>query len=97
MNCKPGDLAVIVGASREKFVANIGKIVEVLEPASDYFVQLAGGLHCWRVKSRGGPVLTREGMGPFGVARDCDLRPIRSDETEQEAALPRTIAMIRPM
>ncbi len=75
-NCKPGDLAIVVGAARPQFAANLGKIVEVLGPASSYFVKLSGGLPCWRVRSRGGKLLTREGMEETGVARDCDLRPI---------------------
>ena len=76
-HCVPGDLAVFVGASRPRFADNIGRIVEVIGPASDYFVKLAEGTPCWHVRSLGGKVVTRDGLDSVGVARDCDLRPIR--------------------
>ena len=76
-HCVPGDLAIFVAASRERFADNIGRIVEVIGPASDYFVELAGGMPCWHVRTLGGVVVTREGVDSVGVARDCDLRPIR--------------------
>jgi len=80
--CMPGDLAIFVNASRERFAGNIGKIVQVLGPASNHFVALAGG-PCWHVRALGGVVLTREGVDSVGVARDCDLRPIRGLRVEQ--------------
>jgi hypothetical protein len=76
-HCVPGDLAIFVAASRERFAGNIGRIVQVVGPASDYFVELAGGMPCWHVRTLGGVVVTREGVDSVGVARDCDLRPIR--------------------
>jgi hypothetical protein len=75
--CAPGDLAIFVAVSRDRFEDNLGKIVEVLGPASDYFVKLAGGVPCWHVRTLGGVVVTRDGVDSVGVARDCDLRPIR--------------------
>ena len=74
--CKPGDLAIFVAASRERFAGNIGKIVEIIEPAADHFIELAGG-PCWHVRTLGGVVVTRDGVDYLGVARDCDLQPIR--------------------
>lgn len=90
LNCKPGDLAVIV-ASLPAGAFLIGRFVEVLEPAHDVPEGAA-----WWVRLR--PIvnpLTGE-SGDEGVAADCFLRPLRDpgddarDETLDWIPLPVT-------
>lgn len=71
LNCKPGDLAVIVG-SLPAGAFLIGRFVEVLEAADD----VPEGAAWWvRIRPIVNP-LTGE-HGGEGVAADCFLRPIR--------------------
>lgn len=89
MNCKPGDLAVIVGSlPAGRFL--IGRFVEVIERAPDTQQGPA-----WLVRLQNEIVnpLTNE-RGIEGVAADCWLRPIRDpgddaqDETLQWLPVP---------
>ena len=77
MNCKPGDLAVIVRADNKVDRPHIGKIVECIYWLPDEF----GGM--WRTEPRlkvlRGPCKGRE----IGW-HDGDLRPIRDNDGEDE-------------
>jgi hypothetical protein len=88
MNCKPGDLAYIVGL---KFsVENIGMVVEVIRPAvpKEIFHSKTGksvGLgtchRAWVIRSCGKPIVWRTPdceLGMFDIAPigDENLRPI---------------------
>lgn len=106
MNCKPGDLAVIVARSK-----NYGRIVSVLRPyagedinGSEYHVQ--AGVKYWVVEAVGAPLIVRQDFGPDllerqHVARDSRLRPIRDpgddavDETLQRIGAPRSDELSR--
>jgi hypothetical protein len=89
MNCKPGDLAVIVRGS-----LNLGRFVEVLaplgvEPEWGGYVWNIGtskGQFCWLVRSAGEPLSTVAGVSFVELPiADSALRPIRdqpgADET----------------
>lgn len=90
LNCKPGDLAVIVRA--QVLNQNIGAIVEVVE-------FLGGPESTWRVRTLH-PMQRRDGRivetGGLGRVRDGSLRPIRDnpgeDETLQWLEVPRKVA-----
>lgn len=76
MNCKPGDLAVVVNSQR----ANEGKLVTVL-CASPWFQ------NAWFVRSLGGPLNIDVGGSLLeGNIEDFRLRPIRpgSEDTTTE-------------
>lgn len=51
LNCKPGDLAIVVNAQHPE---NIGQIVEVLGPATSKPFKLTVLGHVWRVKTVSG-------------------------------------------
>lgn len=73
MNCKPGDLAVIV---RSNIKENIGHLVTVLD---DF--QVMHGHHCWLVRSAR-PLMAKVGPVDVGFLScaympDKHLRPIR--------------------
>lgn len=72
MNCKPGDLAVIVRAISEW--QHVGKIVRVLR-----LVELEGE-NCWRTEPE---LRTADGRYWIGW-RDRNLRPIRDSDGEDE-------------
>lgn len=66
MNCKPGDLAVIVRRTSGAPIENIGAVVEVTEFAGNGF---------WWVKcSR---MLKNQWGDGIGCCADADLQPIR--------------------
>ena len=81
MNCKPGDLAVVVGGER---VENIGKVVTVLRPYE-------GRKDCYRLPAD----WVIEFHGRECVAADCFLRPIRpdgiTDEEVRDLYLPKPV------
>lgn len=78
MNCKPGDLAVIV---RSADGAAVGRIVEVLMGDGSH----SEFGHIWRVKSRGKGVVTIHGtLAVFFHMPDAWLRPIRDDGGQDE-------------
>lgn len=74
MNCKPGDLAILV---RDPVASNIGRIVEVIGPAT-----CLTGAPAWHVASKGAPmvVLNVRTRIPFldtrGDVYDADLVPV---------------------
>lgn len=81
MNCKPGDLAVIVASK----TGNAGLIVEVLRPASfevarlpeNGFLYEAGG-PAWVIKSMGTLLKhMHKKASPWACVMDSSLRPIR--------------------
>lgn len=90
LNCKPGDLAVVVSSRNSP--ENIGRIVEVIRPAvngeriSGFNITLIDGVPAWIVRSVGSK-LHWLGISAFGVERvqmveirpyaDKCLRPIR--------------------
>ncbi len=88
MNCKPGDLAILVGATTSEGRKNIGMIVEVLHLAPTTRFEMPDGTWCmggdgeaWAIKSAGKPftILTVGGWtreSHYGVADDCHLRPV---------------------
>lgn len=89
MNCKPGDLAVIV----KSYAGNEGKIVRCLEPRPNHkFLDLRDGTFFIAF----GWLLDTEIKGRYGrtatVAADFQLRPLRNsdgaDETLTWKAIP---------
>lgn len=84
MNCKPGDLAVIV-ADPKCNGADLGKIVEVLharepdERGPWWFVRSCGAPLTWVTRGDNSPL--------YGEVADVWLRPIRpeSDPTSHES------------
>lgn len=111
MNCKPGDLAVIVGFN--PMVPEIsGRIVEVLAAAPaghdfrlpDGTTNVAAGPGFWIVKFQN-PVSVpmdsgRSRMALFGSCPDSRLRPLRddpgADETLTWAGLPAPLTTPAP-
>ncbi len=106
MNCKPGDIAVIIGVS--KFA---GMIVEVLYFAPIGSFALPDGYpacnesehDCWVVKSLGsqfnanlniGDRVTGQRKTMYGFGADRKMRPIRGIEdgesTQENIKLPKT-------
>lgn len=92
MNCKPGDLAVIVFAAK---LSQIGRLVEVLHRGEEY----GDGAVYWHVRVQGSPVkvaiisANNVHTGRFETRLDCDvpdawLRPIRDpgDDAIDESA-----------
>lgn len=96
MNCKPGDLAVIVKSDN---IMNIGKLVRVILPSpgnhlpigSHYFVKgidfrRSGDWFCWIVESCSSPLIATP-SGELHIVRpfsDRCLRPIRDQDGEDE-------------
>ena len=89
MNCKPGDLAVIVDTQDPRWLKDIGRLVNILEPFGDgvsWFISPVDG----RGFEMSGRVLQR--MCEY----DKNLRPIRDpgddaqDETLQWLPVPST-------
>jgi hypothetical protein len=100
MNCKPGDLAIVVDALHNKNA--IGTLVEVLRPAIDG-ERIGGGGRIVRGDSGHGWVVCRPGGGPIdawssagfafkateALCLDRHLRPIRDpgdDATDESRA-----------
>ena len=84
MNCKPGDLAVIICSG----AGNEGKIVEILRPASGSesipFSHHSQGFHWW-IRSCGSPIKSLfSGSRKETVYPDAWLRPIRPGDLEDE-------------
>jgi hypothetical protein len=92
MNCKPGDLAVVV---RSEF-GNAGRIVEVLKPlgVEPYWGGFrwdganSKGAFCWLVRALGAPLHTMAG----GQWQECPvpdavLKPLRDSDGEDEVLL----------
>ncbi|QIM51607.1 hypothetical protein [Hydrogenophaga crocea] len=90
MNCKPGDLAVIVRSGAQ----NAGKLVEIARPATQaerkIFDHRREGFHWW-VCSIGTPIVDSWGDARMETALpDAWLRPIRDpgdDATDEMVQL----------
>lgn len=93
MNCKPGDLAVVVKPST---IENLGKFVTVIEAVGwrsageeftyrgDKYALIADGF-VWGVESNTGLVDSRSfATFKVSVCRDEQLRPIRPDGITDE-------------
>jgi len=84
MNCKPGDLAIIV---RSGF-GNNGKIVKIIcglgiDPtfAGRWWAKKSGPTFYWLVESQGSPLISNKGYCAMsGPVADAALRPIRGDD-----------------
>lgn len=97
MNCKPGDLAVVVGHEGAYDAGCLGRIVEVISPGDDWSSH-GDSRHHWRAKDAGGrPMPWQDPDGTHGESLvtqfpDEHLRPIRdqpgADETLTWAGLP---------
>lgn len=107
LNCKPGDLAVIVTSPNAP--ENVGKIVQVIRPAVDgemiegWRVKLREGFFAWIVKSAGSKLAWYNYPGPDGTSRkkegyirsyaDYCLRPIRDPEHDEEEKASRDLTL----
>lgn len=82
MNCKPGDLAVIVvtGSNTKN---NLGRIVKVLERAPDGTL-VPGIPHDPRIRWVYEPKLKNERGDGISYVNDCCLRPIRPGDISDE-------------
>ena len=83
MNCREGDLAVVVGGERTR--RNVGRVVRVIALAGpEDFDPLVPRDRCWRVDTpmRWDSLLFGSVMCP--VAPDEYLRPIRDNDGEDE-------------
>lgn len=87
MNCKPGDLAVMVRSKAN----NEGRIVEIVSPLGHepFFDGARWGIgagFCWLVRSASGPVRSvRRGLHLEFPCPDAWLRPIRDNDGEDES------------
>lgn len=85
LNCKPGDLAVVVSGYPE---SNIGKVITVTRIAT--LTSAVLGFPCWEYEGH----LDSTIGGRSGLVHDACLRPIRpgdgADETLDWAGLPAT-------
>lgn len=89
MNCRPGDLAVIVGPpAGVPSDVNIGRFLKIVDAGGLYhFVGHDQALFCWHVVPLGGAVVSESGTPlTAGQCADLFLRPIRG-ETQTETIL----------
>jgi hypothetical protein len=75
MNCKPGDLAVVIRARHDGDVALLGAIVKLTS-----FGGYEGGDAFWHYEG----TLYDSGRWPVKLIADRALRPIRPDDGEDE-------------
>lgn len=108
-NCRVGDLAVIVKASKVTGQKNVGRIVEILGVAKSgehYGAKFHADCNgAWFVRAVGAPLTAMSNHGPLMLSviavPDHRLRPIRDqhgdDETLTWAGLPRKnyLAMLK--
>jgi hypothetical protein len=96
MNCKPGDMAVIVRS--QYFPQEVGLLVEVVEfkLRGSRFVDPDGvgykaSEDAWLIKYMGTPQKAQNGQGiaRFAMWLDSCLRPIRPGELEDETTTSR--------
>lgn len=92
MNCKPGDLAFIVGKS-----PFAGRLVEVLYAAPPFDFELPDGHancgcppNCWVLRILGSPFEiqvenTHTRLAMYGAGSDTYLRPLRGDAEKTDA------------
>lgn len=78
MNCKPGDLAVIVNA---QVLSNIGKILTVTRYERNVLMKDGSRMDGWRFE---GPYLPGLFGGRANIVEDDALRPIRDNDGEDE-------------
>lgn len=79
MNCKPGDLAIVVAPGPTGANDNIGIIVEVVKPCP------TGRTGFWWVISQGRLGINKMDMAVrSGAIHDSRLRPIRPGDLEDE-------------
>lgn len=101
MNCKPGDLAVVIRAPIAE--DNIGAIVKVIEPFRGDYTPSVG--FAWVVELTGRPLLgvnningkmthTAAGDTESVVAFDHDLRPLRPGEPPDDTATDEPLELI---
>lgn len=100
LNCKPGDLAVIVGpVSTLSLSGRIVQCVRLLEDGElvdgfDWVVDVGGPT--WLIESSGSPMLWGNDLVMRRAFADWRLRPIRDndgeDETLQWLDVPRKVA-----
>lgn len=84
MNCKPGDLALVIGARLTPSM--IGRIVEVVraaDPKRDRYVPTMKS-HSWLCRSLGAPIEWDGEMVSERVIADALLRPIRPNDKQSE-------------
>jgi hypothetical protein len=85
MNCKPGDLAIVIKSA----AGNEGKIVEVLSPLGEDPVigrtrWCKGRGFCWLVRSSGLPISFKQGgFASEAPVPDAWLRPIRPADLDE--------------
>lgn len=82
MNCKPGDLAIVIRSSRG---VSVGKVVQCIRPLIGYVFQNLGSADAWLTE----PMLKG---GPYDQETPCPdawLRPIRDpgDDATDETLL----------
>lgn len=75
MNCKPGDLAIVV---RSRGGVNLGRIVKCVRPVKYWFID-SFERECWITE----PMLTNV-EGKMVPCPDACLRPIRPGDLEDE-------------
>lgn len=92
MNCKPGDLAVIIALGSP----NYGRFVTVKElydgrPSATGRPYASDGQLSWIVEGRGSLVIPFGRLAgtlvPWHVVNDRDLRPIRDNDGEDETLI----------
>jgi hypothetical protein len=89
LNCKPGDLAIVVSAEQQQ---NIGQIVEVLGPPTGKPFNLPGHHYVWQVRAVSGRATLhyRHADGRLvqhveGPAPDFRLRPVSGLDDGEKA------------
>lgn len=95
MNCKQGDLAVVIFVHpkcQTEIRGNSGRIVEVLGPKGMFEYQGYGELFCWYVRSKGTLMQRRDGPGMEGFLPDICLRPLPGDSESESMKEPEEIA-----
>lgn len=83
MNCKPGELAIIVMCPRgtEHLRGKIIRVTTLAEPSSQATGYSVDTTACWKYE---GPILKTSRGFPVMVVNDCCLRPLRGGEIEQQ-------------
>ena len=100
LNCKPGDLAIVVNTTLPE---NLGQIVEVIGTKTKQGPDIKGPGHVWHVRTVSGrPTLLYRYNGAGGridklaegPAPDCRLRPVsgldNGDAVQEDVAVRKT-------
>lgn len=86
MNCKPGDLAILVAPGPSGDTRNIGMILEVVKPCP------TGRAGFWWVSSQGTHCINEGGIkAKNGAVHDSRLRPILPGDLEDETPIVREL------